>query len=92
MKKLYVRVLPKTGVETFHRCAMPFTRAWSVVEVDAATEKRLNQEQMLEVATEQPEDFEAAVPADATEGGEADKAAANKATADATKSAPAKKR
>ena len=60
----YVRVLPKTGVQSFFRCGMAFTPAWSEVEVDDATAKRLDQEQMLEVSLEKPEGFEPAVSAD----------------------------
>ena len=57
MKKLFVRIAPKTGPETFYRCGMQFARAWTAVEVDKATAERLHAEQMLEVSEDQPEDF-----------------------------------
>lgn len=57
MKPLFVRIGPKTGPEKFFRCGMEFGRAWSRVDVDQATAKRLHAEQMLEVTGEQPEDF-----------------------------------
>lgn len=57
MKQLYVRVHLKTGAEKFHRCGMAFTREWQKVEVDAATAKRLEEEQMLEVSADVPADY-----------------------------------
>lgn len=63
MKKLFVRIGPKTGPEKFFRCGVEFGRDWMQVEVDQATAGRLHAEQMLEVSEEQPEGFEA--PADA---------------------------
>lgn len=58
MKQLFVRVQPKSGQATFFRCGMKFGKAWQRAEVDAATAKRLEEEQMLEVAEDQPADFE----------------------------------
>lgn len=63
MKKLFVRIGPKTGPEKFFRCGFEFGREWMQVEVDPATAKRLHAEQMLEVSENQPEGFDA--PADA---------------------------
>jgi len=57
MNKLYVRVAPKKGITTFHRCAIAFTLAWLLVEVDAATAQRLHEEQMLEVSDTKPEGY-----------------------------------
>lgn len=57
-KSLYVRVHLKTGSQKFHRCGMAFTREWLLVEdVDAATVKRLKEEQMLEVSETKPDDY-----------------------------------
>jgi hypothetical protein len=75
----YVRVLPKTGAQSFFRCGMAFTPAWSEVEVDDATAKRLDQEQMLEVVADKPDGLEPAVSADG-----ADDAAKGAATAAAS--------
>lgn len=58
MKKIYVRVKPKSPVAVFHRCAMKFEQAWLEVIVDDATAKRLGEEQMLEVSETQPDGFE----------------------------------
>jgi hypothetical protein len=58
MKKIYVRVKPKSPVAVFHRCAMKFDAAWLEVIVDDATAKRLGEEQMLEVSETQPDGFE----------------------------------
>lgn len=63
MNKLYVRVAPKKGITTFHRCAIAFTLAWLLVEVDNATAARLREEQMLEVSDTQPDDYVAPVAA-----------------------------
>lgn len=58
MKKLYVRVAKK-GVEKFHRCGYHFTSAWiELTNVDDATERRLREEQMLEVSDVTPDGFE----------------------------------
>lgn len=59
MKKIiFVRVNPKTGQEKFHRCGIAFTRAWQkLIDMDAATEKRLKGEQMLEVSETEPSDY-----------------------------------
>lgn len=56
-KTIYGRVGLKTGVESFHRCGIKFTRAWQKLEVDAATAKRLDEEQMLEVVSDEPADY-----------------------------------
>jgi len=57
-KSLYVRVHLKTGSQKFHRCGMAFTREWLLVEdADAATVKRLKEEQMLEVSETKPADY-----------------------------------
>ena len=58
MKTLYVRIKPKTGAIGFFRCGMKFTPAWQKVEgIDDATAQRLEQEQMLEVSEDQPDDY-----------------------------------
>lgn len=57
MKTLYVRIQTKTGAEKFYRCGIAFSRAWQKVEVDAATAKRLEEEQMLEVSADVPADY-----------------------------------
>ena len=55
---IFVRVNPKTGQEKFHRCGIAFNRAWQkLTDVDAATEKRLKEEQMLEVSKDTPADY-----------------------------------
>lgn len=56
-KIIYVRIHLKTGSQKFHRCGMAFTREWEKVEVDDATAKRLNEEQMLEVSADVPADY-----------------------------------
>lgn len=61
MQKLYVRVNPKKGITQFYRCAMLFTIAWLLVEVDAATAARLNEEQMLDTSETVPEGYAAEV-------------------------------
>lgn len=60
MKKIFVRVQLKSGQEKFFRCGIQFTREWTPVDVDAATEKRLKEEQMLEVSEKEPADYAAA--------------------------------
>lgn len=65
MKTLFVRIGQKTGPEKFFRCGMQFGRAWSRVDVDAATAERLHAEQMLEVTATQPADFVEPVDEDA---------------------------
>lgn len=87
MKKLFVRIGQKAGPEKFYRCGIEFSRAWQLVEVDAATAKRLEAEQMLEVSEDQPEDFEAPVGTEAQAAAEAEAAA--KAAAEAEASAKA---
>lgn len=58
MSTIYVRVAHKT-TEVFHRCGYRFTRAWRKLDdVDAATLRRLNEEQMLEVSETEPDGFE----------------------------------
>ncbi|WP_435626977.1 hypothetical protein [Candidatus Ferrigenium straubiae] len=56
---MYVRVHPKSGQTKFFRCGIGFTKEWQKVEVDAATEKRLKEEQMLEVSETEPEGYSA---------------------------------
>lgn len=56
---VFARVKPKSPTKTFHRCAIHFTDAWGRYEVDEATKQRLEAEQMLEVTTTEPADFEA---------------------------------
>lgn len=68
MKKIFVRVQLKSGQEKFFRCGIAFSREWQNVEVDTATAKRLEEEQMLEVSAEVPADYVAeAAAAPATE-------------------------
>lgn len=63
MTTLYARVNPKTGIASFYRCAISFTQAWQkLVDIDEATARRLRQEQMLEVSTDKPDDFEERAP------------------------------
>lgn len=64
-KILYVRIHLKTGSQKFHRCGIAFGREWQKVEVDDATAKRLQEEQMLEVSADVPADYvaESAAPA-----------------------------
>lgn len=58
MKTIYVRVAKK-GVEKFHRCGHGFTEVWKeLTDVDDATDRRLREEQMLEVSDVQPAGFE----------------------------------
>jgi len=57
-KSLFVRVHLKTGSQKFHRCGIAFTREWlRVDDVDAATAKRLKEEQMLDVSETEPADY-----------------------------------
>ena len=58
MKTLYVRIRQKAVIEAFFRCAMKFSKAWRPVEVDEATAKRLEAEQMLEVSETRPDGLE----------------------------------
>lgn len=58
MNKLYVRVQPKSGVGSFFRCGMKLGQKWQEVDVDNATERRLKEEQMLEVSDTRPADME----------------------------------
>lgn len=55
---LFVRIGQKNGPTQFMRCGTMFGRAWKrLADVDAATRQRLEAEQMLEVVTEQPADY-----------------------------------
>jgi hypothetical protein len=55
---LFARVHLKTGNEKFFRCGIEFSREWKkLTDVDAATAKRLREEQMLDVVDEQPADY-----------------------------------
>lgn len=59
MKTLYVRIKPKTGADAFFRCGMKFTKVWQKLnDVDNATAKRLEEEQMLQVSKDEPADFD----------------------------------
>ena len=59
MSKIFVRVQPRIPQETFFRCAIQFSKKWTVVEgADAATIARLREEQMLEVSDTVPADLE----------------------------------
>lgn len=60
-KQIFVRVDPKKGIEKFHRCGMSFSREWLLVKVGDAELQRLHEEQMLEVVSEQPDDYVAPV-------------------------------
>jgi hypothetical protein len=71
-KSIFVRVRPKTQ-ESFFRCGMQFSKKWRRVEVDASTQRRLEQEQMLEVSETKPDDYQDEVSA-------GDSAAASSAT------------
>ncbi|BCB28429.1 hypothetical protein SKTS_33150 [Sulfurimicrobium lacus] len=58
-KTLFVRVQPKSGQKTFFRCGIQFSQDWlPVYDVDAATAKRLKEEQMLEVSETRPAELE----------------------------------
>lgn len=62
-KTLFVRVQLKSGQKTFFRCGIKFSQDWlRVDDVDAATAKRLEEEQMLEVSEKQPVDYEEQAP------------------------------
>lgn len=55
---IYGRIKAKTGSERFFRCGIQFGRAWQpLIDLDAATIKRLEEEQMLEISKTQPEDY-----------------------------------
>ena len=70
MKKLYVRVQPKKSVTKFFRCGFLFALAWQEVEVDNATAKRLEEEQMLEVSETKPAELENEAPNEADPSGD----------------------
>lgn len=58
MKTLYVRVAVKT-VQSFGRAGHRFTRAWTrLTDIDEATQRVLEAEQLLEVSEKEPEGFE----------------------------------
>lgn len=91
MATIYARIQPKSGQATFFRCGIKFGKAWKRVEgVDAATAKRLEEEQMLEVSAEQPEDFESDAPNAAEPAGDAPKATGAAATPAAAPAKPKK--
>lgn len=52
---VYVRIQPDTGLTQRSRCAMEFTPAWQLIEVDDATRAALEQDPYLEVRT--PDDL-----------------------------------
>ncbi len=55
---IYGRIKAKTGSERFFRCGIQFGRAWQPhVDLDAATIKRLEEEQMLEISKDKPADY-----------------------------------
>lgn len=80
-KTIYVRIARRKEAQRFHRCGMMFTKQWQAVEVDAATEKRLKEEQMLEVSVDIPADLE-------TDSPNAASPAAGSSNGDGTSSAP----
>lgn len=58
MKTLYVRVAAK-NVQSFGRAGHRFTRAWTrLTDIDEATRRVLEAEQLLEVSEKEPEGFE----------------------------------
>ena len=70
MKTLYVRIQKKQGAARFFRCGIEFTKAWKTLyEVDEATAKRLEEEQMLEVSETKPADLENEAPNEADPSG-----------------------
>lgn len=83
-KTIYVRVQPnKQGVTSFFRCGMLFILSWRTLhDVDAATVKRLEAEQMLEVTETRPPELDEAAPA-------GDSAAGNVETQPVESNAPA---
>ena len=57
-KTLYVRIKPKAGVVKFFRCGIQFTRSWQkLVDLDEATARRLDEEQMLDTSETKPNDY-----------------------------------
>ncbi len=94
MPRIKVKVVSKGAAERFFRCGMEFTREWQEVEVDAATARRLHEEQMLdvmEVGADLPElnTFGAAAKAQPTSSGEEVGLAADPAPADPAPADPA---
>lgn len=76
MKTLYVRINPNTSAARFFRCGVEFGRDWRPVhDVDAATARRLEEEQMLEVTDTDPEANAARAGDSATAPGPADRTA-----------------
>lgn len=64
LKTLYVRIQQRKESEHFWRCGIYFSKAWKKVsDLDAATAQRLEEEQMLEVTDQRPDDFEEDAPA-----------------------------
>ncbi len=58
MTTIYVRILPKTGIQKFFRCGFEFDQQWAdLSDLDKATIKRLREEQMLEVSDDVPADL-----------------------------------
>lgn len=69
-KTLFVRVQPRSGQKTFFRCGMSFSGAWRQVDdLDAATARRLEEEQMLEVQETRPAELENEAPNEADPSG-----------------------
>ena len=89
-KTLFVRVQPRSGQKTFFRCGMEFSQAWRKVDdVDAATAKRLEEEQMLEVSETEPDELENEAPnaADPAGGSDSGTGSGSDASADAPEDA-----
>lgn len=82
-KTLFVRILPKAGLQKFFRCGMEFSREWTPVnDLDKATVKRLEAEQMLETSWTEPEGYTPAeTAAEDPAADSAEKLAANASTA-----------
>jgi hypothetical protein len=80
--QVYVRVNNKTPVQTLARCGYLFGRSWQIVGADAATVKRFNEEQYLEVSLAVPADYAAPVAAQNPVAPAAAKAGAKAASAD----------
>lgn len=97
MTTLFVRIKPKMPAETFFRGGVRHTRDWARLELDEATARAMEEEQMLETSDSEPAAAEApAVPAEAGLAPDAaetpgDPQAAADAAADAAQGAKAKK-
>lgn len=50
MPKTYVRVNPRSQINSRHRCAMAFSRDWQEIDVDDATRAALEEDPYLEVS------------------------------------------